>query len=97
MKKRKSYKIDSHTTAKEKYLIGYSLNDISILLNIPLRTLQNWQTAEKWTELKQPPEIIKRAYQLHQSGKTAKEIAKILQKSIATIYKYFKIAKEKTK
>ena len=80
--------------ARKYYLIGLNLSEIGKLLDTPVRTLEKWQAAEKWTELKQVRGIEQRAYELHEGGKTFEEISKILEISRTTAHRYIKRAKE---
>jgi len=68
---RQTYTADQREAARKMYLRGLYLTEISVLLQIPVRTLEKWQTAEKWTLLKGGEEIHKRAFEMKQSGKTA--------------------------
>lgn len=90
---RQTYTADQHEAARKMYLRGLYLTEISVLLNIPIRTLEKWQTAEKWTLLKGGEEIHKRAFEMKQSGKKADEIAKILNINRATVFKWIKAYK----
>ncbi len=90
---RQTYTADQREQARRMYLRGLYLTEISVLLQIPVRTLEKWQTAEKWTLLKGGEEIHKRAFEMKQSGKTAIEIAKILNINRATVFKWIKAYK----
>ena len=72
------------------YLRGLYLTEISILRNVPLRTLEKWQTDEKWTLLRETPEIRRRAHELSRGGKTYGEIAALLKISTVTVWRYIK-------
>jgi len=94
---RQHYTADQRETARKMYLRGLYLTEISVLLQIPVRTLEKWQTAEKWTLLKGGEEIHKRAFEMKQSGKTAVEIAQILNINRATVFKWIKKYKDEQK
>ena len=81
---------DEKSEALKMYLRGLYIREISILLNIPVRTLEKWQSAGKWTLYKDCPEIKKRAYELSQKGNTYKEIAELLQINTVTVWRYIK-------
>lgn len=90
-RKRNNYTLDTKDKAKQMYLRGLFLPEISKILEIPIRTLENWQTAEKWNAHRDTPEeITKRAYNMHRSGKSAAEIAKELGISKRTVFRYIK-------
>lgn len=86
--------------AKEKaaryYLLGLSLPEISKLLDgTPIRTLEKWQLAGKWTELRNPENIHAKVLQLVEAGKTKKEISILVNRDQSTIYRWIKEIKEK--
>ena len=91
---RQTYTADHREQARKMYLRGLYLSEISVLLQIPIRTLEKWQTAEKWTLLKGGEEIHKRAFEMKQSGKTANEIAQILKVNRCTVFKWIKAYKD---
>lgn len=90
---RQKYTANDRIEAKRYYLIGLNLQEISKLLdNIPIRTLENWQTADKWTALKGVENIKKQALNLSEAGKTYTEIAEMLKISRVTVWRYIKEA-----
>lgn len=95
-RKIKNYTAKQREEARRLYLRGLYLPEISILLDIPKRTLENWQSSEKWTLLKECPEVKKRAYDLKAGGYMNKEIAEMLDVSTVTVWRYIK-AYEKEK
>ena len=97
-KERRKYNSEHREEARKLYLRGLFLPEISKLMDIPKRTLEKWQLTEKWTLLKECPEVKKRAYDLKQSGYTTKKIAEMLDVSTVTVWRYIKAyEKEKTK
>lgn len=71
--------------------MGLNLQEIGILLGgCPVRTLEKWQTAEKWTMLKQLENIEVKAYELHQAGKSYKQIGEMLGISHVTVWRYIR-------
>lgn len=95
---RNKYTAQHRADARRYYLMGLNLTEIGILLGgCPIRTLEKWQSAEKWTEYKQLKSIKAKAYELHQAGKTQKEIAEMLHVCKATISRYIKEVKENQK
>jgi uncharacterized protein YjcR len=94
-KQRNNYTTDQKEKARKYYLMGLNLNEISKLLDgIPVRTLEKWQAADKWTALKETENIKIRALQLKKSGKTYDEIACLLQINRTTVWRYTKEAKD---
>jgi len=90
---RKQYTNEDKAKARKYYLMGLNMIEIGILLNgCPVRTLEKWQAADRWTELKQAPEITQRAKELKRSGKTYAEIAEILKINRVTVWRYIKQA-----
>ena len=59
-----------------------------------MRTLEKWQLLEKWTELKQPENIKVKAFELKQSGKSYLQIAKLLEISRVTVWRYTREAQQ---
>lgn len=92
-KKRNTYTLDIKASAKRFYLIGLTLQEISKLIDAPTRTIEKWQIAENWKQLKETTSIQNKALDLKDSGKTDKEISALLNKSTATIWRYIKTAK----
>jgi len=90
-KPRNTYTPGQRSEAKRYYLIGLNLQEISKLLdNIPIRTLENWQTSDQWTALKGVENIKKQALNLHEAGKSYSEISEILNISRVTVWRYIK-------
>ncbi|TRX37870.1 hypothetical protein FNW52_02935 [Flavobacterium sp. ZT3R18] len=92
-KQRKTYTLDDKASAKRYYLIGLTLQEISKLINAPVRTIEKWQIAENWKQLRETNQIHSKALDLYVSGKTYKEIATLLNKSTATVWRYLTTAK----
>jgi DNA-directed RNA polymerase specialized sigma24 family protein len=93
IKTRTTYTLDIKASAKRFYLIGLTLQEISKLIDAPVRTIENWQITENWKQLKETTPIQKKALDLKDSGKTYKEISTMLNKSKATIWRYITTAK----
>jgi uncharacterized protein YjcR len=87
---RVKHSAETKEEARKMYLRGLYLTEISVLLSVPLRTLEKWQTAEKWTLFKNCPEIKRRAYELARAGKTYKQIATLLKINTVTVWRYIK-------
>lgn len=95
IKKRTRYTTEQKEQARKYYLMGLNLHEVSKLLDgCPVRTLEKWQQAEKWTELKEPENITVKALQLHKAGKSYSEISEILKISRVTVWRYIKEAKQ---
>jgi DNA-directed RNA polymerase specialized sigma24 family protein len=92
-KQRKTYTLDLKASAKRYYLIGLTLQEISKLIDAPVRTVEKWQIAENWKQLRETSQIELKALDLHLSGKTYKEIGSLLNISLATVWRYLKTAK----
>ena len=91
VKQRNKYTLSHRETARKYYIIGLNLQEISKLMdNLPVRTLEKWQIADKWTELKAPQNIKLKAKELHESGKSYTDISEILQISRVTVWRYLK-------
>jgi predicted transcriptional regulator YheO len=94
-KQRNRYSADQRVKARKYYLMGLNLEEISKLLDsCPTRTIEKWQQAEKWTELKNSISIKIRVKELFESGKTYHEIAKLLLISRVTVWRYLKDSKD---
>jgi DNA-directed RNA polymerase specialized sigma24 family protein len=92
-RKRNIYTAEHRENARKYYLMGLNLTEIGKLLDgCPVRTLEKWQTRERWTELKHIPEIKTRAMELLRGGKTYSEIADLLKISRVTVWRYIKQA-----
>jgi Uncharacterized conserved protein len=95
VKARNKYTLDEKDKARKYYFMGLSLTEISKLLDgCPVRTLEKWQQAERWTETKQIENIKTKALELHDGGKSYAEIAGLLQISRVTVWRYIKEASE---
>ena len=92
---RQTYTAETKAKAKTMYLRGLYLTEISQLLAVPIRTLEGWQTAEKWTMFRETYEIENRAYELSRKGYTQNAIADLLNVSRSTIARYIKREKSR--
>lgn len=87
---RRKYATDTKGEAKDLYLRGVGLDRIAKYLAVPLRTLTNWQTDERWTEAKNPERA---ALDLKERGYRLPEIAERLVVSEKTVRKWLKATK----
>ena len=87
-KTRKVYSDEIKARCKRLYLRGLTLKEISEFLKISIRTLEFWQSVEKWTLDKETNPILETVYNLHQNGKTIKEIAVTFDVSMKTVSNY---------
>lgn len=95
---RNKYTIEHREKARKYYIMGLNLHEISKLLDgCPVRTLEKWQHSEKWTDLKQPESIKIKTLELSEAGKSYNEIAKMLEISRTTVWRYITEAKESRK
>lgn len=98
IKTRNKYTIEQKESAKKYYLMGLNLQEISKLLDgCPVRTLEKWQLADKWTELRNAEPLASRIKELHDSGKSYNEIAEMLDLNRVTVWRYLKQAKKQTR
>jgi uncharacterized protein YjcR len=84
---RRKYATDIKEEAKDLYLRGVTLERVAKYLAVPLRTLTNWQTDERWTEEKNPERA---AHELKTRGYRVPEIAARLEVSEKTVRKWLK-------
>jgi Fic family protein len=97
VQQRNKYTTEQKDKARKYYLMGLNLHEIGILLNgCPVRTLEKWQLSDKWTDLKQPESLKYRVWELHESGKSYSDIAKLLKISRVTVWRYIKEVRETT-
>ena len=92
-KKRKTYSLDEKANAKRLYLIGLTLLEVSKVVEAPVRTVEKWQISENWKSERQTTAVHQKALDLFNNGKTQPEIAKTLNKSVPTIARYIKKAR----
>ncbi|WP_269686497.1 helix-turn-helix domain-containing protein [Flavobacterium lacustre] len=90
---RKSYTLDDKAKAKKYYLIGLSLVEIGKITDTPFRTIEKWYVAENWKAQRETTPIKNKANDLFNSGMSYKQIAVTLNKSVSTVSRYIKTAK----
>jgi uncharacterized protein YjcR len=88
---RRKYALDTKGEAKDLYLRGVTLDRIGRYLGVPVRTLTNWQTLDRWTEAKDPAGA---ALDLKQRGYRVADIAARLETSEKTVRQWLKAAAE---
>jgi transposase len=92
--KRNKYSLEQKDKARKYYLMGLNTQDISKLLDgIPPKTIEKWQFVERWTEIKHGESLKSRVFELNEVGKSYMEIAKLLDLSKSTVWRYLKQAK----
>lgn len=97
-KQRNKYNLEHREKARKYYLMGLNLHEISKLLDgCPVRTIEKWQQAEKWTEQKKPDNIKFRVKELFDNGKTYQEISNLLQIGYTSVWRYLKEARKSEK
>lgn len=84
---RKKYEPTVKEEAKDLYKKGVSLERIAKYLNVPERTLTNWQTNENWRDGKEPH---KTAIDLLAKGYSKAQIAERLEVSPKTVNRWIK-------
>ncbi len=82
---------------KKYYILGLPLSDISKIVDAPVRTVEKWYISENSKQLKETKTIKSKALDLSLSGKTYKEISKLLNISTATVWRYLNTAKNERK
>ena len=92
-KQRQTYTLDTKANALRLYLIGLTLYEISKIVDAPVRTIEKWYISDNWKPQRETKAVHLKALDLYDSGKTYKEVAKILNKSLPTIGRYIKIAR----
>lgn len=91
-KQRNTYTLDTKANAKRLYLIGLTLSEISKITDAPVRTIEKWQITDNWKQQRETTAVHFKALDLFKSGKTHKQIAILLNKSLPTIGRYIKQA-----
>jgi Uncharacterized conserved protein len=95
IKTRSYHTLDEREKARKYYLLGLNLTEISKLLDgCSVRTLEKWQQAERWAEMRQIENIKVKALELYNSGKSYEEIERLLLISRVTVWRYIKEASE---
>jgi len=97
VKKRNKIDIETKQKAFSYFAKGLTCKEISKLIGIPFRTIQNWQTVDKWNDKLNPLNIQNRCFELKKKGNTIKEIANLLNISVSSVQRYIKSAKEAQK
>lgn len=94
LKKRK-FSLEDKDNALRYYVMGLNLNEISKLLDVSVRTLEGWRKDFHWTTKKESKQKEKKALELFEVNKmTIKEIASFFNKSVPTINRYLKDARQ---
>lgn len=70
------------------YSLGLTCKEVSKLIDIPFRTVQNWQTENKWTEKLNPNSIKEKCFELKIKGISYKEISKMFKISVSSVQRY---------
>ena len=98
MKKAKNHSQDEKMKALRYFIIGLNLEEISKLMDIKVRTLEDWQSRYKFISYKRTTlDINKKAYELQSSGKSLVDIAKVFDCSTRTISRYILEYKKENK
>ena len=92
----KRLKIDKETKDKAflYYVKGLTCKEVAKLLDLSFRTVQNWQSLEKWTEKLNPDSIKNKCFELKTKGISYKEIAKMFSISVSTVQRYVNESKK---
>lgn len=94
---RNHYSEEQKAKAQKLYFKGLSVVEIADLLNIEFATVKKWRSVGKWVFIKENTIINKKAeaIRLNKEGFRKNEIAKKLNLSTATIYRYLHNGSEK--
>jgi hypothetical protein len=92
-KKRQTYSLDEKANAKRLYLIGLTLLEVSKVVGAPVRTVEKWQISNNWKRERETTAVHQKALDMFNNGKTQSEISKTLNKSVPTIARYIKKAR----
>ena len=87
---RKRYTAAQRERAQRLYFKGLSVSEIADLLNVELPTVKKWRANGKWKLLKEVTIIDKRAeaIRLKKEGVRKKDIARKLEISLSTVFRY---------
>lgn len=91
---RKRYTAAQKERAQKLYMKSVSVTEIAELLNIELPTVKKWRAAGKWQKIREITVINKPAetIRLFKAGNKQKDIAKLLDISLSTVYRTLKNA-----
>ena len=92
-KTRNVYTLETKANGLRYYLLGLTLNEISKLIDAPVRTVEKWYITENWKKARELKPVHLKALELYESGKSYKAVAKTLNKSLPTIGRYIKLAR----
>lgn len=81
---------EKQAKAYKLYITGLTSKQISAIINISYRTVQNWIYKGNWKAHKQKPGTITKAIELKNIGYSYKEIAKKFNVHYTTVYKWIK-------
>lgn len=70
------------------FVLGLNSKEISKLIEIPFRTVQNWIFYGKWKTYRKAPNLITIAKDYHKKGYSRKTIANIMNISPNTVSKW---------
>ena len=89
---RNRYTAAQKEKAQRLYFKGLTVAEISELLNVELPTVKKWRSTGKWKLLKEVTVINKReeAKKMKQAGIKSVDIARKLEISVKTVWRYTK-------
>jgi len=70
------------------YAKGLTVKEVSKLMDLSFRTVQNWQSEYSWTEKLNPISLKEKCFELKTKGLTLKEISEMIKISISTVQRY---------
>lgn len=79
------------------YAKGLTCKEVAKLLDLSFRTVQNWQTEEKWTEKLNPNSIKEKCFELKKKGMSYKEVSKMFKISVSSVQRYVSEVKKTEK
>lgn len=95
--KRKIINKELKQRAFNYYAKGLTAKEVAKLLDLSFRTVQNWQTDEKWTEKLNPDSIKQKCYELKNKGLTYKKLSEMFELSVSTVQRYVNEIRNKAK
>ena len=85
--------LHTDTTRKDAarfYVLGLTLPEISKQVDVPLRTLERWQSTDKWFNLRNSEPIKDKVCEMYENGISKQDISDKINLSYTTVYRYIK-------
>ena len=84
---------EKKANAYKYYLMGLKKGDISTLLGVAVRTIEHWQSLEKWTQATKVEPLSGKVTEVHKTGLSYEEIGEKIGVSKSTAYRHAKKAR----